>query len=206
MLTIWGRPNSINVQKVFWCAEELGLTSKRIEAGGEFGALNDPEYIAMNPNELVPTINDGGFVLWESNVIVRYLSQKYGSHTLCPPGSISRFDGERWMDWQATTLWPALRPLFIGLIRTAPEKRDPKVMAAFEARCAEQMAVLNARLSDRPFVGGDGFTMADIPVGVSAYRWYALAVAHPKLPNLERWYRSLTERPAFQKEVMLPLS
>lgn len=206
MLTIWGRPNSINVQKVLWCAEELGLTTNRIDAGGQFGALDDPEYMAMNPNQLVPTLNDGGFVLWESNVIVRYLSQRYGPRTLCPAGSISRFDGERWMDWQATTLGPTLRPLFIALIRTTSEKRDPKAIAAAEARCAEQMAVLDARLSDRPFVGGDRFTMADIPVGVSAYRWYALAMAHPKLPNLERWYRSLTERPAFRKEVMVPLS
>jgi glutathione S-transferase len=206
MLTIWGRPNSINVQKVLWCAEELGLTTRRIEAGGQFGLLSDPEYVAMNPNKLVPTIDDGGFVLWESNVIVRYLSQKYGFGTLCPPRSTSRFDGERWMDWQATTLWPALRPVFIGLIRTAPERRDAAAQAAAEARCAEQMALLDARLSDRPFVGGESFSMSDIPAGASVYRWYALDLSRPKLPNLERWYRSLTERRAFRKEVMLPLS
>lgn len=132
-----GTPQLTQCPKGSWCAEELGLTTKRIEAGGQFGVLNDAEYVAMNPNKLVPIINDGGFVLWESNVIVRYLSQKYGFDTLCPSGSISRFDGERWMDWQATTLWPALRPLFIGLIRTVPEKRDPKVMAAVGTRCGE---------------------------------------------------------------------
>jgi glutathione S-transferase len=206
MLTIWGRPNSINVQKVLWCAEELGLSARRIEAGGEYGALNEPNYIAMNPNRLVPTLDDGGFVLWESNVIVRYLAHKYGSGTLCPIGAVSRFDGERWMDWQATTLWPALRPVFIGLIRTPPEKRDPEVQAEAEARCAEKIAVLDALLSKRPFVGGDNFTMADIPVGATAYRWYALDIQHPKLTNLERWYSGLTERAAFRKEVMLPLS
>lgn len=206
MLTIWGRPNSINVQKVLWCIEELGLPAKRIVAGGDYGSLEEPGYVAMNPNRLVPTIDDGGFILWESNVIVRYLAHRYGLGTLFPARAVSRFDGERWMDWQATTLWPALRPVFIGLIRTPPAKRDPKAQAHAEAKCAETMAVLDALLSNRPFVGGDSFTMADIPVGASAYRWYALDIQHPKLPHLERWYGGLTEREAFRNEVMLPLS
>lgn len=206
MLTIWGRPNSINVQKVLWCAEELGLSFRHIEAGGEYSALDEPDYIAMNPNKLVPTIDDKGFILWESNVIVRYLAHAYGSGSLCPTGAVGRFDGERWMDWQATTLWPVLRPVFIGLIRTPAEKRDPNVQAEAEARCAEKMAVLDALLSKRPFVGADRFTMADIPVGASAYRWYALDIRRPKLPNLERWYGSLIERPAFRQMVMQPLS
>jgi glutathione S-transferase len=205
-MKVWGRENSINVQKVLWCCGELGLSPQRIPAGGEFGGTDDPQYVAMNPTGLVPTLDDDGFFLWESNVIVRYLAQKYGLESLCPGDGQARFDGERWMDWQATTLWPALRPVFIGLIRTPVDERDPLAQEKVEALCAAAMAQLNMRLSDRRFVGGDTFSMADIPVGASAYRWYALDIVRPHLPHLRRWYDALTERPAFQKTVMLPLS
>lgn len=206
MLTIWGRANSINVQKVLFCCEELGLPYRRIDAGGEFGVTNSARFIAMNPNRLVPTIEDGEFQLWESNVIVRYLAQKYGFGTLCPERVERRFDAERWIDWQATSLWPVLRIIFIGLIRTAPEQRDAGAIARAEEQCARFMAMLDAQLGVSPFVGGDRFTMGDIPVAVSTYRWYTLEIAHPKLPNLERWYESLTQRSSFRDVVMLPLS
>src|SRR5829696_9275573 len=124
MLTLWGRVNSINVQKVHWCLKELGLAYDRIEAGREFGVVDTPEYRRMNPNGLVPTIEDDGFVLWESNVIVRYLAARHGAGRLYPDDLRVRFDAERWMDWQATTLWPALRPVFIGLVRTPVAERD----------------------------------------------------------------------------------
>jgi glutathione S-transferase len=205
-MKVWGRENSINVQKVLWCCGELGLSPERIPAGGEFGRTGDPKYIVMNPTRLVPTLDDDGFFLWESNVIVRYLAQKHGLGSLCPADPRSRFDGERWMDWQATTLWPVLRPLFIGLIRTPVDQRDPATQRKFEALCVAAMEQLDARLSDRSFVGGNKFSMADIPVGASAYRWYELDVDHPHLPNLRRWYEDLTRRPAFEKNVMLPLS
>lgn len=206
VLTIWGRPNSINVQKVLWCCTELGLTRRHLPVGGEFGGTDDPKYIAMNPNRLVPTIEDHGFFLWESDVIVRYLSQKYGLDRLCPSATDRRFDAERWMDWQATTLWPALRPVFIGLIRTPQTERNPAAQKAAETHCAEIMRMLDARLSDRAYLGGEEFSMADIPAGASAYRWYALDIVHPPLPNLERWYSDLTKRLGFRSEVMLPLS
>lgn len=205
-MKVWGRENSINVQKVLWCCGELGLSPERIPAGGEFGGTDDPNYIAINPTRLVPTLDDDGFFLWESNVIVRYLAQTYGLDLLCSSDPQARFDGERWMDWQATTLWPVLRPVFIGLIRTPVDQRDAQAQQKVEALCAAAMTQLNARLSDRPFVGGDAFSMADIPVGASAYRWYALDIVHPHLPHLRRWYDALTERPAFRKNVMLPLS
>jgi glutathione S-transferase len=205
-MKVWGRENSINVQKVLWCCGELGLSPQRIPAGGEFGGTDDPQYVAMNPTRLVPTLDDDGYFLWESNVIVRYLAHKYGAGILCPADDQERFDGERWMDWQATTLWPVLRPVFIGLIRTPVDKRDPGTQQKVEAQCAAAMAQLNMRLSDRQFVGGSTFSMADIPVGASAYRWYALDITRPHLPHLRRWFDGLTERPAFQKTVMLPLS
>lgn len=205
-MKVWGRPNSINVQKVLWCCGELGLSPQHIVVGGEFGGTQDPDYVAMNPNRLVPTLEDDGFVLWESNVIVRYLSQKFGAGGLCPQDIRHRFDCERWMDWEATTLWPALRPVFIGLIRTPKEKLDPETQKRDNAKCVAVLTLLDEKLSDRRFIGGDFFSMADIPIGASVYRWYALDIAHPRLPNLRRWYGALTERPAFRSEVMLPLS
>lgn len=121
MLKIWGRANSINVQKVLWCCDELSLEYERIDAGGPFGRTQNPDYLAMNPNGLIPTISDDGFTLWESNAIVRYLAAKHGVGGLCPEDLRERADADRWMDWQLGTLWVALRPVFIGLVRTPPK-------------------------------------------------------------------------------------
>jgi glutathione S-transferase len=206
LLTIWGRLNSINVQKVLWCCAELNLPCRRIDAGGPFGVSDTPEYLARNPNGLVPTIEDEDLVLWESNVIVRYLSTKYGMDTLCPAGLPRRFDVERWMDWDATTSWPALRPIFLGLIRTPPEKRDGAVLAAAQTSTERAFGILDAHLADRAYVGGDAFSMGDIPVGATTYRWLAMDLTRPDLPNLQRWYQRLTERPGFRDHVMQPLT
>src|SRR5713226_8084418 len=129
MIKIWGRKNSINVQKVLWCCDELGIFFERIDAGGQFGINNTPEYLALNPNGLVPTIEDGDVVLWESNVIVRYLAAKYGMGSLCPADLGERFSAERWMDWQQTSLVQPIGPVFANLIRLPPEKRDPAAIA-----------------------------------------------------------------------------
>ncbi len=206
MLKIWGRKNSINVQKVLWCCDELGLKYERVDAGGAFGLTRDPEYLALNPNGLVPTISDDGFALWESNVIVRYLSAKHGMGTLCPEDLQERADAERWMDWQLGTLWANMRPVFIGLIRTPPEERDETSIEAFRRKTVEAWSILEACLSDRDYVTGSSFNMADIPLGVSMYRWLQLDVEKPPTPNLEAWYARLRDRPAFRENVMLPLS
>ena len=205
-LTIWGRANSINVQKVLWCCAELDLPYRRINAGGAFGVSTTPDYLARNPNGLVPTIEDDEVVLWESNVIVRYLSTRHGLGALCPVGMAARFDVERWMDWQATTLWPALRPIFIGLIRTPPEERNAAALASAQSSTERALAILDAHLADRAFVGGDEFSMGDIPVGASTYRWFAMELTRPDFPHLRHWYQRLTERPGFQNCIMLPLT
>lgn len=204
MMRIWGRTNSINVQKVLWCCGELGLSYERIDAGGDFGVTSTLAYRALNPNGLVPTIEAGDFQLWESNVIVRYLAHKSGK--LCPVDIRARFDAERWMDWQATVFWPALRPLFIELIRTQPEKRDASVISKGESLSLMALRILDARLSDRPFVAGDGFSMGDIPAAATVHRWYALDIPHPELPHVKRWYDRMRERRPFQEAVMTPLS
>jgi glutathione S-transferase len=205
MLKIWGRANSINVQKVLWCCGELGLQYDRIDAGNEFGVTKTPEYRALNPNALVPTIEDGDFQLWESNVIVRYLAQKSQDNRLCPADITTRFDAERWMDWQATVFWPALRPLFIELIRTPPGNRDTSAIARGESLSLAAARILDARLSDRTFLAGGSFSMGDIPAATTVHRWYALNIHHPELPNLQRWYQLMTQRQPFRDAVMTPL-
>lgn len=206
MLKIWGRTNSINVQKVLWCCGELDLQYDRIDAGNKFGVTKTPEYRVLNPNGLVPTIEDGNFQLWESNVIVRYLAQKGEHDRLCPADIRTRFDAERWMDWQATVFWPALRRLFIELIRTPPANRDATVISRAESLSFAAAQILDARLSDRTFLGGESFSMGDIPAATTVHRWYALDIHHPELPNLYRWYQLIKQRPPFRAVVMTPLS
>jgi len=206
MLKIWGRANSINVQKVLWCCGELGLGYDRIDAGSEFGVTRTPEYRVLNPNGLVPTIEDGDFQLWESNVIVRYLAQKSEHSRLYPADIRTRFDAERWMDWQATVFWPALRPLFIELIRTPPANRDATVISRAETLSLAAAQLLDAHLSDRTFLAGESFSIGDIPAATTVHRWYALDIHHPELPNLHRWYDLMKQRRPFQEVVMTPLS
>ena len=206
MLTIWGRANSINVQKVLWCCGELDLPFRRIDAGREFGRTDTPEYRQLNPNGLVPTIEDGGFVLWESNVILRYLAVKHHADAVFPPDIRMRFAVERWMDWHATTLWPALRPVFLTLVRTPPDQRDPGLLGRAQVDTERAFLILEQELSGRPFVAGERFTIADIPIGIAAHRWFALEVARPPLPSLERWYGMVRDRPAFREHVGRPLS
>ena len=206
MLKIWGRANSINVQKVLWCCGELGLRYERIDAGNQFGVTKTPEYRALNPNALVPTIEDGDFQLWESNVIVRYLAQKSPGGRLCPADNRMRFDAERWMDWQATLFWPALRPLFIELIRTPPANRDATVISRAETLSLAATQMLDARLSDRTFLAGESFSFGDIPAATAVHRWYTLDIHRPELPNLQRWYDLMKQRRPFQEVVVTPLS
>jgi glutathione S-transferase len=206
VLKIWGRANSINVQKVLWCCGELRLRYERVDAGNEFGINDTPEYLSMNPNGLVPMIEDGGFMLWESNAIVRYLAHKTAESGLCPSDIQRRFDAERWMDWQATTFWAGLRPLFIQLIRTPPEKRNAEVIAVAKQSSLNCARILDARLTDRPYLAGEDFSIGDIPVATTVYRWLMLDNDRPRLPNLERWYGRMTEREHFRDVVMKPLS
>jgi glutathione S-transferase len=182
MLTIWGRNNSINVQKVLWCCAELGLEFRRIDAGLQYGVNNTPEYLANNPTGLVPTIDDDGYILWESNVIVRYLSSRHGLGTLCPADLQARFRAEIWMDWQQSFLWPSFRTVFQGLIRTPPEKRDNNAIAAAKGKAASALKILDRHLAGRDYVEGKQLTFGDIPVGIAAYRWFALGMPREELP------------------------
>lgn len=198
MLNIWGRISSINVRKVVWCAQELGLDFQRTEAGGRYGVVQTAEYLALNPNALVPTINDDGFVLWESNTIVRYLCAKHWTRQFYPEHLPERFDAERWMDWQQTTLNKASTGAFVQWVRVPPAERDEAVSAA-SVRAAEPLfAQLDAHLATHGFMAGDRFTMADMPIGCEVHRWFGLPAAdyrRPDWPNLERWFSQMLARP-----------
>jgi len=204
MLKVWGRTTSVNVQKVLWCCEELTLDIERVDLGGNFGGTETPEYQAMNPNGLVPAISDDGFVLWESNTIIRYLSARNGSGTLWPEDPAQRALADKWMDFQLGTLWPAFRDGYLGLTRVPPEKRDPKVIQTSLDATAETLTILNQHLTQNEYVSGNDLTMGDIALGSTIYRWLNIDIERPNLSSLEAWHERLTTRPAYQKTVMVP--
>ena len=206
MLRIWGRDNSVNVQKALWCCEEIEVPYERVDAGGSFGVVNTQQYRNLNPNGLVPTLEDEGFVLWESNAIVRYLAAKHSAGKLWPEDLKERAEADRWMDWQATTFWPAFRPLFWNLVRTPPDQRDQAAMEESRLKTAEILAYLDAHLRNRSYIVGDALTMGDIPLGCAIWRWVSLPIDRPELANVQRWFETLGTRPAFSKIVMQPLT
>jgi glutathione S-transferase len=206
MLTIWGRTNSINVQKVLWCCGELGLKYDRIDAGMQYGVNNTPEYRALNPNGLVPTIDYDGFILWESHAILRYLCGIHGLGTLWPGTPRAFAEADRWMEWYNTTLWLSLRPVFWNLVRVAPEKRDMALVNESIKRLATNLEIADAHLAKNRYFGGRQFTMGDIPMGVAAFRWFNLPIDRPSLKNLESWFARIVERPAFKEHCAAPLS
>lgn len=206
MIKIWGRKDSSNVQKVLWCCGELGLPFERIDIGGRFGGNKERPYLDLNPNGLVPTIQDGNLVLWESNSIVHYLIDKHGKGKLQPSTPEDRANANRWMDWQLTTLGPAMVPLFWGLVRTPEEKRDRAAIESALERSIRAWQILDNYLAESPYAAGDDFSMGDIPLGVWAYRWFNLPIPRPQLDHVSAWYNRLCERPPYQKHIMIPMT
>ncbi len=194
MLTIWGRMNSINVQKAVWAAEELGLPYARHDAGMAFGVVDTPEYRAMNPNGLVPVINDDGFVLWESNAIVRYLAARYGAGAIWAADPAERAASDKWMDWQATAFYPAYALAFKGLVRTPPEKRDAAEIAASVARTEPLVAMLDSHLAENEYLGGQRFGIGDLALGPTMHRWLKMPVERRPQPHVEAWHARITAR------------
>ncbi|KWV54288.1 glutathione S-transferase [Bradyrhizobium macuxiense] len=207
-LTIWGRANSVNVQKVLWCLAELDVPYRRIDAGMQFGQNDQPEYLAMNPNGRVPTLVDGDYVLWESNSVMRYLCMAYGhSSPIYPQAPKARAAVDRWLDWTLSTLQPVDRPVFWALVRTPPEKRDMVHIQKDVDAEGVVWRVIEAQVADRRFIEGDQFTLADIAIGAFARRWLGVeGVVKPKLANLERWFGDIAQRPAFIRYVAPPMS
>mgnify|MGYP006104581857 CR=1 FL=1 len=205
MLKIWGRDTSSNVQKALWAAEEIGLDYERVDIGGPFGGLDDPNFRALNPNGKVPVINHDGSILWESNVITRYLAGLDPSGKLWPTNAHQAALADQWMDWCNSHLWGPFPTVIIGLLRTPPEDRDDEAIVSANETLEAEWAVLDAQLAETPFVAGDNFSVGDIPAGVFAWRRYELPIQRNDLPHLDAWYARLKERPAFKKIVMTPL-
>lgn len=204
MLKIWGRTNSVNVKKALWCIAELGLPCECVDAGMQYGVVNTPEYRRMNPNGLVPTMDEDGFVLWESHSIVRYLSAKHGRGVLWPMDERTRAVANQWMDW-AFSFQGAVRDAFWNLIRTPPEKRDAAAIERSRLKSGELAGILDAALAGRMYVAS-AFSMGDIPIGCEVQRWMRLPMERPRLPNLEAWFERLCARTAFKTFVDIPLS
>ena len=202
MLKIWGRVNSINVQKVMWAVAELKIPHVRVDAGMAFGVVNTPEYRAMNPNGRVPTIDYDGFILWESNTIVRYLYAKHGPIRTFEAG----YGAEKWMDWVTSTLAAPITTMFWQLIRTPSDKRDGAAVEAAIKQAGDTFKIADDVLASQPYMSGREFSMGDVPFGCFVNRWMNLPVERPAHANLMKYYERLKSRPAFQRHVMIPLS
>jgi glutathione S-transferase len=210
-LHLWGRISSINVRKVVLAAQWLGLDFQRSDAGLSYGINKTPEYLRMNPNGQIPVLQDGDLTLWESNVIVRYLCAKHSMGTLYPTDLQQRFDAERWMDWQQTTMNNAGRASFVEWIRTPGDKPDMALIAKSVATTEPQLAILDTHLSQRAFMAGDVMTMADFPIACEMHRWWGLPPQHPALqrsayPHLSRWYAGISAQSASQGVLNVVLS
>jgi glutathione S-transferase len=202
MLKIWGRPYSSNVIPVIWTAAELQLDFELELAGGSFGKLDTDEYESINPNRMIPAIQDGDFCLWESRAIVRYLCESYGMGSLCPTVPKQRAIADQWMEWSTSRAFPPVIWAFFATVRTEPERRDPAIISKHQNEAAAVFPILDRHLSQHAYVGGSEFSMADIPLGAVAYRYFNIDIERPPLPNMEAWYAKLCDRPAYKQHVM----
>ncbi|MFJ7146549.1 glutathione S-transferase family protein [Pseudomonas protegens] len=207
MLKIWGRKNSSNVRKALWCAEELGLAYESLDAGGAFGVVDTPEYRALNPNGRIPLIEDDGFVLWESNTIVRYLVARHAANSHWYPADVqARASAEKWMDWTTSTFAEPFRHLFWGVLRTPAAQQDWQQINAAKATCAELLTRVDQALAGQPYLSGEEIGVGDIPLGSFIYAWFEMPIERPSMPHLEAWYQRLKQRPAYRQAVMTALT
>lgn len=205
MLKVYGRKSSFNPQKVMWLVGELALPHEHIQLGGSFGGLDDSAFLAMNPHGRVPTIDDGGTVVWESHAILRYLAARHGGQDWWSPDPVQRAQVDQWLDWAQCTLQPDfLTGVFWGFYRTPEAQRDMATVNRKIARTSEHMIHVERLLEGRRHLLGDALSLADIAIGTHLYRYFNLDISRPPLPNVERWYQELQERPAYREHVMVP--
>ncbi|MBX3620107.1 MAG: glutathione S-transferase [Rhizobacter sp.] len=200
MLQVLGKSPSINVRKVLWTCDELGLVVQHEEWGSGHRPTDTDEFRALNPNALVPVLRDGDFVLWESNTICRYLAAREGRTDLLPADPQRRARVEQWMDWQATELNNAWRYAFMGLVRQSPQHTDAAAIAESVAAFNRHIALLDAQLaSTRAYAAGAHFSLADVVLGLSVQRWFSLPAERPRLAAVADYYERLSERPGFRR-------
>jgi glutathione S-transferase len=204
MLEVWGRRSAFNVQKVMWIIGELGLPHRHHAVGGDAGGLDDPAFRALNPHGRIPVIRDGDLVVWESNTICRYLAEAHDPGGLIATTPAGRSLQDRWLDWGLATGQRDFLDLFWGWFRRPPDQRDAEFVAERKRRCEANYALLDHELANRPFLAGERLTVADVPVGVTLYRYFEMGFPVPEVPNVRAWYARLAERPAYREHVMLP--
>lgn len=205
-MRLLGRSNSTNVKKVMWCAAELGLPIERIDLGGPFGGLDTSDFREKNPNGLIPCLEDGELILWESNTIVRYLVAEYGEGRLCSDSPANRARCDMWMDWVLSTLIGPFRDLYWNKVRATDDNRDAAAMARGLEDFSRHLTLVDGVLAERPWLSGESFGLGDIPLGCYAYAWFAMDIERPDLPHLSAWYERLCERPSYRQHVMMPLT
>jgi glutathione S-transferase len=203
VLKVWGQPRSINVQKVLWALEELGLEYERLDVTDK---LKTPAYLALNPNGLMPTLEDGDAALWESNAILRYLFARYGKAPLFPEDHVTRQRADAWNEWYNLTFWSNVRPLLVQLVRTPEDKRDRAVIEGSQANVHAALKILESTLAKQPYVAGQHFSFGDLPLAAAAQRWFNLPLKRPETKAVETWYGRIKERPGFKKWIDLPLA
>jgi len=213
MLKIWGRPNSIHTQRVLWFCAEAGLEFELIRAsatmgidghisggGAAYGVVNTPEYLSMNPNGTIPTIDNNGYTLWESNTICRYLAQTYAPGFF--GGDIETLGlASQWMDWTNTQLEPQLHVLVMQLVRMREADRAPEVVEQTRLETIPKLMRLDAHLAARGYVAGEKFTVGDIAPACAFYRWTLFDLEAPDLPNLEEWMAHISKRDGFKRHI-----
>jgi glutathione S-transferase len=204
MLQIYGRKNSNQVIQLMWTVGELGLEYRRHNVGGSFGGLDSEEYGRLNPNRLVPVIDDDGFVLWESYAIIRYLCRRYGMGSLWPEDPRQAALADQWMEWTNSRFMGTFFPIFWSLIRTPKEQQNPRQIAKAALATGELLQIFEHHMQGRQYVTGDHLTMGDIPLGSMMFKYYNLTIERPSLPNIEAWYRRLCERDAYRTHAMNP--
>ena len=203
MLTIWGRANSINVQKPMWLIGELGLEHQRLDAGGAFGGLDQADFLAMNPHGLIPVMRDKKLILWESHAILRYIAEIYGDDTFWPVDAEARAQIDMWIEWCGSSWRPAMTQLFIGIVRTPADQRDRAALERFYNAVTLQAKRADQQLAARSHLAAERLTLADISFGAQLYRYFTLEIERPDTPHLARYYAALTERAPYQQHVMV---
>jgi glutathione S-transferase len=205
MIRIWGRRNSLNVQKVMWLLGELRIEHEHVPAGGPFGMLSEPQFGALNPNRLVPVLQDENGSIWESHAILRYLAARHGNVGWWPEDPFERSLADRWMDWCQSAWQPAfIGGVFWGYWRTPEPERDLVAIERAVDECARLISLLDEALAGRPFLTGQQLSLADIPAGASMYRYFALPIRRPSVPHVEAWHARLRERAPYRTHVEIP--
>jgi glutathione S-transferase len=203
MIEVWGRRSSSNVQKVVWALDELGLAFKRHTVGGAFGGVREPSYLKMNPNGLVPVLQDGDITMFESNAIVRYLAARYGEGSLRPTQAKALAAAEQWMEWQQLNVVPPISAIFWNQVRLLPAQRNDKVISDAAAKLMDTLVIADSTLKSSKWFAGDDFSFGDIVLGVLYWRYFGLDCPKPDTPNIKRWFEALQQRPAYQKWIMI---